>query len=157
MRTVVASLLVVGVVVLVRAEVAAPTRIGGSSMSPTFEPGDVVLVDKIHTTPGRGDVVTFKSPVDGQNTVKRVVGLAGDVVAIRDALLLVNGRQVDEPAIDHAAIDGLYYGPVTVPAGHLLVLGDNRAGSVDSRAHGPVDEAAVSGTVLLSLWPPGGR
>lgn len=156
-RTLVASALVLVAVVVVRTEIAEPRRIGGDSMSPTLEAGDVVLVEKVDTTVSRGDLVTFQSPADGEQTVKRVVGVAGDVVAIRDAFLYVNGRLVQEPDVDHDAIDGLYYGPVTVPADRVLVLGDNRARSIDSRAHGPIDVDSLSGTVLLSLWPPGGR
>lgn len=157
-RTLVASALVLVAVAVTRAEVAEPRRVSGDSMSPTLDQGDVVLVEKVGTTRAqRGDLVTFDSPADGQQTVKRVIGVAGDVVAIRDAYLYVNGRLVDEPEVDHDAIDGLYYGPVSVPAGQVLVLGDNRARSIDSRDHGPVDVASLTGTVVLSIWPPGPR
>ena len=83
--------------------------------------------------------------------------MAGDVVAIRDAYLYVNGILVNEPEVDLDAIDGLHYGPVNVPANEVLVLGDNREQSLDSRVHGPIDVASLSGMVVASLWPPGGR
>ena len=83
--------------------------------------------------------------------VKRVVGLPGDEVAIRDALLYVNDQLVDEPYVDHKAIDALFYGPVVVPADRFLVLGDDRAASIDSRAYGPVESDRLLGTVALRL------
>ena len=58
-----------------------------------------------------GDIVTFPSPQDGTSTIKRVVAVAGQRVAIRDAELVVDGRTVDEPYVDHASIDGVYFGP----------------------------------------------
>ena len=124
-------------------------------MSPTLERGDVALVRKVGVTPHRGDLLVFTSPDEGLDTIKRVIGVPGDEVAIRDAVLYVNDELVDEPFVDHEAIDGLYYGPVTVPAGRLILLGDNRANSIDSRSYGPVPVDAVSGRVQVTLWPPG--
>ena len=113
-------------------------------------------VDKTDRTPDRGDLVTFAFPGDDGLSVKRVVGVAGDVVAIRDALLYVDDRLVAEPYVDHESVDALYYGPVTVPEGTVLVLGDRRAVSVDSRDDGPVPLAALEGTVVTTLWGAGG-
>ena len=59
-----------------------------------------------------------------------------------------------EPYVDHSGIDGVYIGPSTVPDGWLFVLGDSRDGSIDSRVFGPVREDAVTGRVVLRLWPP---
>lgn len=154
-RFLLAMVLVLAAVLLVRAAVAAPTRIAGDSMSPTLDRGDVALVRKVAVTPHRGDLVVFRSPDDGADTIKRVVGMPGDEVAIRDAVLYVDDVVVEEPFVDGESIDGLYYGPVTVPPGRLLVLGDNRANSIDSRSYGPVPLEAVTGRVELTLWPPG--
>jgi signal peptidase I len=77
-----------------------------------------------------------------------VVAVGGDRVALEYAVLVVNGRPVSEPYVDHSRIDGTYFGPVTVPAGHVFVLGDNRFGSIDSRVYGPVPLDAVTGRVL---------
>ena len=142
------------VVLAVRTELIGAQRIGSDSMEQTLRRGDVVLVVRHGAgPPHRGDLVTFRSPQDGVASLKRVVGTAGDRVAIEDAVLSVNGRDVDEPYVDHRAIDALYYGPVKVPAGSLLVLGDARAISIDSRHYGPVPERLVTGRVVLRLWP----
>jgi signal peptidase I len=86
--------------------------------------------------------------------VKRVVGVAHDRVALRDGRLWRNGRQVREPWSDPRRIDGVYYGPVSVPAGHVLVMGDNRRESRDSRVFGPVPVTELRGRVVSVLWPP---
>ena len=123
-------------------------------MEPTLCPGDRVLVNLWDPDLGelaRGDLVAFRPDRSELPVVKRVVGLPGDRVAIRDALLSVNGRLVDEPYVDHKSIDALFYGPVLVPADHFLVLGDARASSIDSRAYGPVPADRLLGTVALRL------
>jgi signal peptidase I len=127
----------IGLVVLVRAFVIGWYPVTSGSMSPTVRPGDRVLVDKLtprFVDPGRGDLVTFHSPVNGDLLVKRVVAVAGD--------------RVKEPYVDYSRIDGTYFGPVTVPPDHLFVLGDNRFGSIDSRVYGPIATDAVTGRVL---------
>jgi signal peptidase I len=142
-------------VVGLRTEVVEPVRVAGVSMAPTLQKGQVVLVSKRDREPERGDLITLRSPQDGRPVVKRVIGVGGDVVDIRDAILFVNNNRVSEPYVDHETIDALYYGPVTVATGSVLVMGDARADSVDSRTYGDVPLTEVTGTVAASLWPPG--
>jgi signal peptidase I len=73
---------------------------------------------------------------------------------MRDAALYVNNARVREPYVDHRSIDGTYFGPVRVPADTVFVLGDRRAGSIDSRAYGSVPVGALTGRVAVRLWPP---
>lgn len=141
------------ILVLVRVFVVSPLRVDGDSMAPTLRSGDVAVVRKFGT-PHAGQVVTLTDPQDGSLVVKRVVAVGGQKVEIRDAYLYVDGVEVDEPFVDHSRIDGVYFGPVTVPAGDVFVLGDSRNGSIDSRIFGAVPAAAVSGRVLVRLWPP---
>ncbi|HEX8627713.1 MAG TPA: signal peptidase I, partial [Catenuloplanes sp.] len=144
----------VAAVLLVRAEVAEPVRVSSDSMSPTLRNGDHVVLEKVTVTLDgvrRGQLVAFASPEDGALVLKRVVGVGGDTVEIRDALLYVSGRPVVEPGIDVASIDGTYFGPVTVGEGQVFVLGDNRANSVDSRAYGLLPVGLVIGRVLRPL------
>ncbi len=154
-RPALAVALMVLAAVGLRTLVVEPVRVASASMAPTLEEGDVVVVNKLDRAPGRGDLVTLLSPQDGERVLKRVVGVGGDVVAIRDAILYVNDVEVAEPYVDHASIDALYYGPVTVTRGSVLVLGDNRASSIDSRLYGEVPLPDVTGTVVARLWPPG--
>lgn len=146
-----AAVALVAVVLTLRVFVLGWYPATSHSMAPTINRGDRVLVDKAGWRLGglgRGDLIVFASPVDGERLVKRVVAVAGDTVAIDDAFLVVNGRRVSEPYVDHSRIDGTYFGTVTVPPGHLFVLGDNRFGSIDSRVFGPIPVDAVTGRVL---------
>ena len=151
------AVLAAGVVVVVRHELVEPLTVASASMQPTLCQGDVVLVDRRPVGPedlSRGDLVTFTSPQDGERALKRVVGLPGDRVVIKDAVLHVNEVPVDEPWVDHERIDAYYSRTFVVPEHSVFVLGDNRGNSTDSRDYGPVDADQLTGRVLVRLWPP---
>ncbi|NUR14940.1 MAG: signal peptidase I [Dermatophilaceae bacterium] len=158
--------------------VLQPVRVTSDSMTPTLTPGDQVLLLKQPWAGavGRGDVVVLDgsrwsetaaaaaadgvvglSPdrvdaavrtVRGTSLVKRVVGIGGDTVELDDGALVVNGTRVDEPFVDLESVDGVWFGPVTVPRDAVFVLGDARATSVDSRDLGAAGLDAVEGRVL---------
>lgn len=153
-----AVLLVLAGVVVVRTSVASTVRISSSSMAPTLGAGDVVLVTRRPPAVDdlrRGELVMFRMPTDGTVAVKRVVGLPGESVVILDGELYVDDRRVDEPYVDHATVDGYFSRTFEVPRDEVLVLGDNRANSVDSRDYGPIGADDLLGRVLVTLWPPG--
>lgn len=136
-------------VLAVRQWVVTPYRIDSTSMAPTITPGSTVFVAHaglLWGDPGIQDIVAFDGA--GGPMLKRVVGVAGDRVAIVDAVLHRNGVPVDEPYVDTRSLDGVFFGPVTVPDGHLFVMGDNRFPSIDSRTFGPVPVEEVTGRVL---------
>jgi signal peptidase I len=142
--------------VAVRTFVAVPVRIASDSMQPTLSPGDVVLVSR--SAPDvdelrRFDLVAFSEPRTGQRAVKRVVGLPGEDVVILDGVLHVDGRPVEEPWIAPETVDGSFSRTFHVPVTGVLVLGDNRMNSVDSRDYGPVDVEELEGRVIVRLWP----
>jgi signal peptidase I len=85
--------------------------------------------------------------------VKRVVGLPGDQVGLEDGVLVVNGEPRCESGIDPAPLDGVWFGPVTVPEGRVFLLGDSREHSIDSRDFGPVELDDVVGVVQVRVWP----
>lgn len=145
---------VVLTVVLLRAVAFDTVTVASDSMAATVCTGDTVLLSRMtaRNTVHTNDIVTFASPQDDASTIKRVVAVAGQSVAIRDSFLVVDGRQVKEPYVDHASIDGVYYGPVTVPAGSVFVMGDHRETSIDSRAYGPIQTASIAGRMLWTLW-----
>ena len=143
-----AALTLVGVAVA-RALVLTPFEVASDSMAPTLQPGSTILVDRLSLhwdDVDHQDLVLFDG-VDGP-TVKRVVGLAGERIEILDAVLHVDGVPVEEPYVDDVTLDGVFFGPVEVPADHVFVLGDNRFDSIDSRRLGPVPLEAVTGRVL---------
>lgn len=130
-----------------------PMRVDSGSMAPTVAAGDLLLVRHGQGPVQRGDVVAVTSPLDDGLLVKRAVAVGGDEVAVEDGVLVVDGVAVCEPAIDPAHLDGVWFGPVAVPEGHLFLLSDARDGSVDSRSFGPVPESSLVGTVPARLWP----
>ena len=155
-------------------------KVEGSSMHPTLQGGHYLLVNKLvyftvdperwsrivpfwvvddserafsANQPERGEVVVFHFPRDqSRDFVKRVIGVPGDVVEINEGAVSVNGRALHEPYItsrDRASMD-----PVMLRHGEYFVLGDNRAGSNDSRNWGPVPEENILGQVWMVYWPP---
>jgi signal peptidase I len=132
--------------------------IPSASMVPTLKYGDRVLVNKFiyrFTEPQRGDIIVFKSVEgDGQDLIKRVVGVPGDEIAVRGGTLFVNGEPQKEPYVNKKYPDRSFYAPTTVPKDHVFAMGDNRANSQDSRIFGPVPEKNIEGEAFLRFWPP---
>jgi len=127
-----------------------------SSMEPTLEAGEFFLADATYyrgRLPMRGEVAVYKHPKQSDlHYIKRIVAVEGDRIAIKAGRAIVNGMAVEEPYVDEGATGGsLADMPETqVPAGHVFVLGDNRAASVDSRdsvAHGLVPLSNLIGRV----------
>lgn len=133
--------------------------IPSGSMIPTLQINDRVLVNKFiyrFTEPKPGDVVVFSS-VDDRNTdlIKRVVAVAGDRVAVRTGRLFIDGKPQKEPFTNKKFPDRSFSAPITVPKGHVFVMGDNRANSSDSRVFGPLPKENIEGEAFLRFWPLG--
>lgn len=164
------------VVLVSRSALADHYQVPSESMEPTVQVGDRVLVDKaayglrvpfttLHLTrdlPRRGDVVVLESPEDSRVLLKRVVAVPGDEVQVKAGALWLNGecaerlrdarRAVEvldgaEHRVDLSSGGGPDFGPERVPQGKLLVMGDNRGNSHDSRAFGYIREDVVLGRV----------
>ncbi|MEW6426356.1 MAG: signal peptidase I [Bacillota bacterium] len=142
---------------LIRMFVLAPFYIPSGSMIPTLLEGDRIIVSKITYRlwePKRGDIVVFKYPRDpSRDYVKRLIGLEGETVALKNNHLYINGQEVSEEYLPPGLRFG-DYGPVRVPEGHYLMLGDNRNVSEDSRYWGPLPEKYIIGKALMIYWPP---
>jgi len=195
--------LFIAVMLIFRSAIADWNQVPSGSMQPTILIGDRIVVDKLAYDlrlpftlrrlarwhePERGDVVTFPSPKDEQLLVKRIVGIPGDMVALRNNVLTINGETatystLEGESVPIDAIHGPYrfrflkesilgnermimleppslmsgvtsFGPVTVPEGQYLMLGDNRDNSHDSRYIGFVTRDRILGraeTVAFSL------
>jgi signal peptidase I len=143
---------------LIRPFVVEAFRIPSESMVPTLLIGDRVFVNKFvyqFSEPERGDIVVFQSAEGGEeDLIKRVVGLPGDEISVRDGVLFVNGERREEPYVNARFSDDSFFGPTTVPQGHVFVMGDNRANSRDSRFFGPVPIENIEGEAFVTFWPP---
>ena len=151
------------VALVLRWGVIEPRWIPSGSMLPTLQLQDRILVEKVrprlHRPLPNGTVVVFHAPdalvEAGYNPkaalIKRVVAQAGEVIELKGGELWRNGAVVPEPwrpePIDYS------FGPITVPAGTLMVLGDNRNASLDSHVWGPLPQDDVIGTAVLRYWP----
>lgn len=151
----------------IRAEVAEARYIPSRSMLPGLEIGDRLLVEKVGRrlrTPGRGAVVVFAPPPRARDIknamIKRVIGLPGERVGIRDGKVFIDNRALVEPYIREAPTypepdwDAIGMPRGIVPPGQLFMMGDNRNNSHDGHVFGPVPIANVIGRPVIRFWPP---
>lgn len=125
------------------------------SMEPNFYEGQHVVVNKavyFWSEPERGDVIIFDAPDSEDDYIKRIIGLPGDTVEIRNGLVFVNGTALVESYVAAAPIYTM--AEITVPEGEYFVLGDNRNYSNDSHTGWRVSEDTIHGKAWLSTWPP---
>lgn len=134
-------------------------RVQGTSMLPTLQNGDFVLVNKVDYmlhSPERGDVIVFHYPYNpSQDYIKRVIGVPGDSIRVDNGTVYVNGKPQSESYIE-ARPTYTYpaHGSYKVPGGDYFVLGDNRNNSYDSHYWGPVARKYIIGKALIDYWPP---
>ena len=166
-------------VLFARTFVFQQSKIPTGSMIPTLLIGDYIMVNKFVYSPSldgvpvlgalerflmpvrdvrRGDVVVFKFPEEPEKDyIKRVIGLPGEVVEIRERQVYVDGRKLDEPYKVHRNPKGLNldqddYPPTRVPEDALFCMGDNRDNSRDSRAWGFVPRSYLKGRAFMIWW-----
>lgn len=154
------ALIAFGIVLPFRMYIAEPYLVDGRSMDPTFATGDYLIVDKISYAfklPERNSVVVLKYPKDtNKSFIKRIVGLPGDTVIIKDNVVTI--VNTDNP--DGFVVDGSYvthtstgYYEKKLEADEYYVLGDNRAESFDSRFWGPLQKKYIIGKPIIRLFP----
>ena len=148
---------VVLIALTIRAFIAEPTRVDGDSMIPTLVHNEDMLVEKMtywFSDPLRGDIVICFYPGYTESCVKRVIGLPGETVAVKDGVITINGEPIDESPYWKGEIVG-DVDPVTVGAREVFVVGDNRNGSKDSRNPyvGCIPYSKVVGRVIAVVWP----
>lgn len=142
--------------VLVRTFVFENYRVVGHSMVPTLEDNQFLVVSKLDYRlhePHRGDIIVFRDPRDpDRKLIKRIVGLPGETVDVRNGQVFINERRLDEPYIP--SLGRYNQPPVPIPGDQYYVLGDNRNNSSDSHNWGTLPEDKIVGKAWLSYWPP---
>lgn len=147
----------IAIVVLLRVFIIDNRVVPTPSMVPSIECGDRLFVEKVtHRFKGlnRGEVIVFAPPEASGLTddlIKRLIGLPGDTVEIRDGQLYVNDKVVQEPYLAEPIEND--FAKVTVPPGKIFVLGDNRNHSFDSEEWGFADVDSVKGKAFYTYWP----
>ncbi|MCK4273152.1 signal peptidase I, partial [bacterium] len=152
----------IGLALLVRTFIVGAFRIPTGSMEDTLLVGDFFLANRFiyrFTDPKPGDVIVFKYPLDPRSDfVKRCVAVEGQTVQIKDKVLYVDGKQIENPCQSKFIDPRIYqaglstrdnFGPVRVPAGHLFMMGDNRDNSRDSRYWGFLDKRFIKGRAFM--------
>jgi signal peptidase I len=149
---------------LCRSFLFSPTIVHGESMEPTFQDQDRLIISKTSEIE-RFDMIVFDAPDADEQYVKRVIGLPGDSVEVKDDILYINGKAMEEPYLEknkeNTLLDKLtgdftleeMTGEVKVPKGSLFVMGDNRLYSKDSRFFGFISEESVTGEVKFRFYP----
>lgn len=165
----------IGAVLIFQAEVAKPYRIPSPSMEPTLHcakpttgcrarVSDRVIANRLayrFHNPRRGDIIVFKATAKveavcgaGGTFVKRLLGLPGEKVSMRNGYVFINGIKLDEPYVRRGYRDSESGGWARIPSGKYFVLGDNRAMSCDSRRWGVVPRDNIIGRAEVTYWPP---
>lgn len=133
-----------------------PTVVSGSSMNPTLSSNDLLLLNGVSQKLGYGDIAVIRRENDTL-LIKRVIGLAGDTIYINgdDGCVYRNGERLDEPYAVFPTPAQQLLGEVSVPLGHIFVLGDNRVNSHDSRYNdiGMIPLDSVIGKAVYRLYP----
>ena len=141
--------------------VMRPHKIKGESMMPNFPNAEYLLTERVSYyfhDPKRGDVVVFLPPVSEDEYIKRVIGLPGDTVAIRNNQVYLNNQLLTEDYLPKETVtaDGNFIKEgesYTIPADKFIVLGDNRSHSYDSRSWGPIKKSDIRGRAWIIYWP----
>lgn len=143
------------IVLVVNIFLAQATRVEGQSMEPNLHNNERLIIEKLTKrfhSPVRGDIIVIRRPQGRSDPlIKRVIGLPGDTVEVRDGHVYINGEQLDEPYIAQPTLGVM--SPRLVPEEHVFVLGDNRNASNDSRAFGVVPFDDIIGRAWFKYWP----
>jgi len=134
--------------------VGQQTLVLGQSMEPNLYEDQKLVVDKVSyhfRQPERGEIVVVDMGPDELPLIKRVIGLPGETLEIRNHRVLINGEILAETYL--AVIMNQDYGPITIPAAHVFVMGDNRNVSLDSRMLGPISLDRITARAWLRVWP----
>ncbi len=146
--------IIVLVVVLIRSFIVTPIQVDGSSMYPTLEDKELLILKKYDKSFDRFDIVVFE--YNGVRLIKRVIGLPGETIEYKDNKLYVDGKEVAEEFDRNSKTDDFKLediGETTIPEGYYFVMGDNRDNSTDSRIIGLVDKDDIKGSTNLSIFP----
>ncbi len=160
-RDLVFALMIAALVVVF---IVQPVKVEGTSMLPRLHDGERIFVNKLiyydeyRWAPKieRGDIVVFWYPNDpSKSYIKRVIGLPGEIVEVREGTVFINGAVLEEKYLDPGEnASSASLGPQQVKLNYYFVMGDNRDNSSDSRSWGLVPKKYIYGKALLRYWPP---
>ena len=133
---------------------AQATVVYGQSMQPNLQPAERLVIEKVSYylgPPQRNDIVVVDLSQMSDLLIKRLVGLPGETMEIRQGVVLIDGKPLEQPYI--SLPDDTFYGPITLARDSYFVMGDNRHNSNDSRVFGPIPGSAIAGRAWMRYWP----
>jgi signal peptidase I len=150
-------LIAIGLALVIIVFLYQPVKVEGTSMAPLLSDQERIFINKFvyrFEPIDRGDVVVFWYPLDrSKSFIKRVVGLPGETVEIRQGLVYVNGTPLPEPYVPPQYEDLSDFGPIRVSRDSYFVMGDHRISSNDSRVFGAVPSRYIYGRAVFAYWP----
>src|ERR1043166_134388 len=150
-------LIAIGLALIIIVFLYQPVKVEGTSMAPLLSDQERIFINKFvyrFEPIERGDVVVFWYPLDrSKSFIKRVIGLPGEVVEIRQGIVSVDGNPLAEPYVPPQYEDLSDFGPVRVPRDNYFVMGDHRISSNDSRVFGAVPSRFIYGRAVFAYWP----
>lgn len=144
-------IVVIIAVILIRTFLFTPIKVNGTSMVPTLDHKDTMILNKIGMRVSdikRFQIVVIKT--SESYLIKRVIGLPGETIEYKDGKLLINDKEIKDPYYKNNTLD---FEKITIPKNHYYVMGDNRANSIDSRIIGTIEKEDIMGTTKLIIFP----
>jgi len=141
--------IIILVVVLIRTFIATPIRVDGSSMNPTLKHGNIMILNKLAKV-DRFDIVVISSSKTHDTLIKRVIGLPGETIEVRDGKIYINDKKISDKYGSGVTKD---FGKTKIPKNEYFVMGDNREISLDSRVFGTFNKKEIKGTTRFILFP----
>ena len=142
-------IIIIIIVILIRCFVVTPVRVNGSSMSPTLEEKEVLLLYKLSSLE-REDIVVISKDLEGASLIKRIIGLPNEKIKCINGTIFINGKKYDDKYGYGITSD---FDEITLNSDEYFVMGDNRIVSKDSRMLGPIEENFIEGTTSIILYP----
>ena len=148
-RSLIPYIIIIVVVVFIRTLIITPVKVNGTSMYPTLEGDEIMLLNKLGAI-DRFDIVVLKLDGEQNNLIKRIIGLPGETVEIKNNEIYINDELLDDPYGT-----GITYNidPVTLGEDEYFILGDNRIVSLDSRVFGKIHRSEIKGTTNFIMYP----
>ena len=149
-RELIPYLIIILVVLILRTFIVTPIIVSGESMVPTLDGGELMLLKKYDTSYERFDIVVVNKNVEGDNLIKRVIGLPGETIKYRNEKLYINDKVIEDT---YAFGETGNFKEIILAEDEYFLMGDNRPNSTDSRCFGCVPYDKIESRVVIRFWP----
>ena len=149
-KEILSYVIIIVVVILIRTYIATPVRVNGTSMVPSLEEKEILILNKMNKSFSREDIVVVSKKVEGSSIIKRIIGLPNEKIKCINGVIFINDEKYEDKYGFGTTTD---FDEITLKDDEYFVLGDNRVVSKDSRMLGPIKEKYIEGTTNIILYP----